>query len=351
MRCKIVPLLLCLGMLVLPAAAQRTLTVGVGGAFSSMDPHYFNLGPNNVLTTYVFEPLVRFNPKFQPEPSLADSWKPIDATTWEFKLRNGVKFTDGTAFTADDVVFTFGRVPTVMNSPSSFNFAVKPIRQIEVVDDHTIRLHTAEPSPLLPFNMCTVRIVSRKHGEGASTGDYNALKAAIGTGPYRATEFVVGDHAVFQRNDGWWDSHPVWDTVRYRLITDNGARNAALQAGDVDVIDQVPTHDVADLRKNPRLSVVSAPGQRLIYLFADSGREQTPWVTDVAGNKLTVNPLRDARVRHALSLAINRAGIRDRIMDGLSAPTGQLMPEGASGYDPSIKVDPYEPETAKKLLA
>jgi peptide/nickel transport system substrate-binding protein len=351
MRLRIVSVYLGLMLLAVPAAAQRTLTIGVGGAFSSMDPHYFNLGPNNVLTGYVFEPLARFDPKFQPEPALAESWKAIDATTWEYKLRPGVTFTDGTPFTADDVVFTFGRIPTVTNSPSSFNFAVKPIKQIEVVDDHTIRLHTALPWPLLPFNMCAVRIVSRKHGQGASTGDYNSGAAAIGTGPYRLTEFVVGDHAIFQRNDGWWDKRPVWDIVRYRLITDNGARNVALRAGDVDVIDQVPTHDVADLRKNPNVSVVSAPGQRLIYVFLDSGREQTPFVTDSAGNKLARNPLRDARVRHALSLAINRAGIRDRIMDGLAVPAGQPMPEGASGYDPAIKVDPYEPAAAKVLLA
>jgi peptide/nickel transport system substrate-binding protein len=351
MRTRIAGLCLCLIALALPAFAQRTLNIAVGGAFSSMDPHYFNLGPNNVLTSYVFEPLLRFNPQFQPEPSLAESWKPIDATTWELKLRAGVTFTDGTPFTADDVVFTFARIPTILTSPSSFNFAVKPVRQIEVVDAHTIRLHTALPSPLLPFNLATVRIVSRKHGEGASTADYNSGKAAIGTGPYRVSEFVVGDHAMFQRNEGWWDKRPAWDTVRYRLIADNGSRNAALRAGDVDVIDQVPTHDVADLKKNSALTVVSAPGQRLIYIFVDSGRAQTPFVTDLAGNRLAANPLRDARVRHALSLAINRAGIRDRIMDGLSAPTGQLMPEGASGYDPSIKVDPYDPVSAKRLLA
>jgi len=351
MRIRIVGLLACLALLAMPAAAQRTLTIAVGGAFTSMDPHYHNLNPNNVLTEYVFDQLVRFDANYHPEPALAVSWKPVDATTWEFKLREGVKFHDGTPFTPDDVVFTFGRIPHVLNSPSSFNFAVKPIKQLEVVDAHTIRLHTAEPAPLMPFNMANVKIVSRKHGEGASTGDYNSLQAAIGTGPYRAVEFVVGDHAVFQRNDGWWGEQPIWDRVNYRLIANNASRNAALQSGDVDVIDQVPTRDVAALRKNPKLTIVSAPGQRLIYLSVDSGRPETPWATDTAGNKLLSNPLRDVRVRRALSLAINRDGIRDRIMDGFSAPTGQLMPEDASGYDPSIKPDPYDPERAKKLLA
>src|SRR5208282_1916540 len=118
-----------------PAAAQpRTLTIAVGGAFTSMDPHYHNLNPNNVLTEYVFDQLVRFDANYRPEPALAVSWKVIDPTTWELKLRDGVKFHDGTKFTADDVVFTFARIPALLNSPSSFNFAVKPIRQVEVLD-------------------------------------------------------------------------------------------------------------------------------------------------------------------------------------------------------------------------
>ena len=178
MRLRLAALFACLA---LPAAAQ-TLNVGTGGAFTSMDPHYHNLGPNNVLTTYVFDPLVRFNPKYQPEASLAVSWKTVDDTTWEFKLRDGVKFTDGTPFTADDVAFTYARVPLVPNSPGSFTFAIKPITQVEVVDAHTVRLHTATPLPLLAFNLSNVRIVSRKHGEGATTADYNSLKAAIGSG-------------------------------------------------------------------------------------------------------------------------------------------------------------------------
>ena len=351
MRRFTIPLLagFCLGAT--PAVAQKTLTVGAGGAFTSLDPHYHNLGPNNIIATYIFGALVRFDPKFQPEPDLAVSWHPVDPTTWEFKLREGITFTDGSPFTADDVVFSFGRIPTVLNSPSSFNFAVKPINRTEVIDAHTVRFHTADPQPLMPYNLTSARIVSRKNAEGASTADYNTLKATVGTGPYRATEAVVGDHVVFRRNDGWWDGKPAWDVVNYRLIANNASRDAALQSGDVDVIDQVPTRDVTELRKNPKLSITAAAGQRLIYLFVDTQRAQTPFATDLAGKPLASNPLRDVRVRKALSLAINRDGIRDRIMDGFAAPTGQLMPEGASGYDASVKPDPYDPAQAKKLLA
>ena len=229
-----------------------------------MDPHYHNLNPNNVLTEYVFDPLVRFDKSYHPEPALAVSWKVIDPTTWEFKLRDGVKFHDGTPFTADDVVFTFGRIPQILNSPSSFNFAVKPIKQIEVVDAHTIRLHTADPIPLMPFNLTNVKIVSRKNGDGATTGDYNTGKAAIGTGPYRVASFLVGDHAVFRRNDDWWDTKPVWTTVNYRLIADNAARNATLQAGDVDVIE--PGRDT---RRGGAEAERQAYGDRVTRVAAD----------------------------------------------------------------------------------
>ncbi|MGE0224199.1 MAG: ABC transporter substrate-binding protein [Acetobacteraceae bacterium] len=343
----------CLTLLAPPAAAQpsQSLSIGAGGAFTSMDPHYHNLGPNNILTTYVFEPLVRFDPKYQVEPSLAVSWKTLDDQTWEFKLREGVAFHDGTPFTADDVIFTYERVPKVLNSPSSFNFAVKPIVRMEVVDPHTIRFHTAAPVPLLANNLVSVRIVSRKHGEAANTAAYNALTTAIGTGPYRVTEFSVGERAMFQRNDAWWDKKPAWTRVTYRAITNDASRNAALQSGEIDIIDQVPPRDVEDLRRNQKISVVSMPGQRLIYLAVDSGRKETPWVTDAHGKRLDVNPLQDIRVRKALSLAINRGALRDRIMDGFSAPTGQLMPQGTSGHIDAIKPDPYQPDQAKKLLA
>lgn len=157
----------------------------------------------------------------------------------------------------------------------SFTFATKPITQVEVVDAHTVRLHTATPLPLLAFNLSNVRIVSRKHGEGATTADYNSLKAAIGTGPYRVTEFMVGERAVFERNDSWWDKKPVWAKVVYRGIANDASRNAALQSGEVDIIDQVPPRDVEDLKKNAKLSIASMAGQRLIFLAPDASRMTT----------------------------------------------------------------------------
>ncbi|MCO6418340.1 ABC transporter substrate-binding protein [Siccirubricoccus sp. KC 17139] len=334
-----------------PMARAQELTIAVGGAFTSMDPHFFDLSPNHALTWHVFDRLLHPDPDQRPSPGLAESWRALDERTWEFKLRQGVTFQDGTPFTADDVVFTFARAPNVPNSPTSLGQYIRPVQRLEVVDAHTIRLHTAEPIPLIPQMMMAFSVIGRKQGEGMSTADYNSGRAAVGTGPYRLVSFTLGDRAVFERNPRWWGPAQPWQRVTYRLITNDSARVAALQSGDVDAIDAVPTRDVARLQRDARLNLAHRPGLRLIYLYVDASRPQTPHVMDRNGQPLASNPLRDVRVRRALSMAVNREGIRRQIMEGFSLPTGQAQPEGAMGYDPSIPVPAYDPDGAKKLLA
>lgn len=333
------------------AAGPKVLNVGTGGAFTSIDPHYHNLTPNNVVAYHLFNGLMTAGPSFNPEPALALSWTAVDDHTWEFKLRPDVVFSDGTPFTADDVVFTFERIPTVLNSPSPFTQATKPVERLEVVDPLTIRMHTKAPEPVLPFLLMGVQMIGRKHGQGAVTADYNSGKAAIGTGPYVLESVLLGDKIVFKRNDKFWGPKPYWDTVNYRLISNGASRTAALQAGDVDIIDQVSTRDVGLLQKDPKLTIVSPAGQRLIYLSLDTEREPTPFARDTSGAPLAKNPLKELKVRQALSMAINRNGIKSQIMDGFAAPAGQLLPEGAVGYTPDLKPDPYDPNKAKALLA
>ena len=333
------------------ADAPKTLSVGTGGAFTSIDPHYHNLTPNNIIAFHLFNALVSLDGQFKPVPDLAESWKPVGEKIWEFKLRPGVVFSDGTPFTADDVVFTFKRIPEVVNSPASFTQAVKPVEKLEIVDPLTIRMTTKVPEPLLPIFLAQARIVSRKHGEGASTADYNSGKAAIGTGPFVMDSVVLGDKIVFKRNEKFWGPKPYWDTVSYKLLSNNAGRTAALQAGDVDIIDQVSTRDVALLQKDPKLTILSPAGQRLIYLYLDTEREPTPFVMGNDGKPLAKNPMKDLKVRQAMSHAINREGLKTQIMDGFAAPASQLLPAGAAGYTPDLKVDTYDVALAKKLLA
>ena len=336
------------GMIGVGAAAN--LTIGLGTDVTSLDPHYHNVTPNNSVGAHIFGYLVMRNEKSQLVPGLATEWKPIDPLTWEFKLRRGVKFHDGSDFTAADVVASIERVPTVPNSPSPFTAYSKQIREFVVVDPHTLRFRTATPYPLMPSDMTQILIVNKAAAK-ATTDDFNSGRAAIGTGPYKLVRYAKGDRIELARNDGWWGGATPWEKVTLRLLPQDAPRVAALLSGDVQVIEAVPTSDVARLRKDPRLAVFRTVADRLIYLHVDSDREVSPFVTDKAGKPLAKNPLRDPRVRKAMSKAINRPAIVDKVMEGEAIASGQLVADFLFGASKSLKVEPYDPDGAKKLLA
>ena len=189
-----------------PAAAQE-IKVGLSAEPSSMDPHYHNLTPNNAFLSHIYERLVEMDEKQRLIPGLAESWKVVDEKVWEFKLRQGVTWHDGTPFTADDVVFTFARAANVPNSPSSFGGAIKG-KTVTKVDDHTVRFTTGSVYPTMANDIATIMIVSKKHGEGAQTTDYNSGKAAIGTGAFKLVKFTPGDRIELARNDAYWGKKP-----------------------------------------------------------------------------------------------------------------------------------------------
>jgi peptide/nickel transport system substrate-binding protein len=340
------------GLLWTTAAPAADLTIGLAAEVTSTDPHYHNLSPNNSMAQHVFEQLIGQDEKQRLVPALAESWKALDDLTWEFKLRKGVKWHDGSDFTADDVAFTVKRAPNVPNSPSSFGIYLKQLKEVVVKDPHTIVFKTAAPYPLMPSDISNIFIVSRKHGENATTEDYNSGKAAVGTGPYRFVEWVRGDRIVLARNPAYWGKKEPWDKVTFKVISNSAARVAALLAGDVQVIESVPTADIARMKQNKDVAVVSGVSNRVIYLHVDSGREKnSPFVTDKQGKPLEKNPLRDVRVRKAISKAINRQAIVERVMEESAIPASQLLPEGFFGVSPKLKVEKYDIDGARKLLA
>ncbi|HEY4251355.1 MAG TPA: ABC transporter substrate-binding protein [Roseomonas sp.] len=334
-----------------PAAAQN-LTIGIGGAVTSLDPHFYNAAPNNSLSMHIFDRLIERDARAQLYPGLATEWRAVEPTVWEFKLRPGVKWHDGRDFTADDVAFTIERTPNVPNSPGGFGGFVRSIRRVEIVDPLTIRFHTAAPAPLLPTELASVAVISRHAAGNATTEDFNAGRAAIGTGPYRLVSYVNGDRTELARNDGYWGGPQPWARVSYRFMANDGARSAALLSGDVDVIDQVPSTDLPRLARDSRITLSRIQGLRLIYLQADfSHPANAPFVTDNNGQPLTRNPFLDVRVRRALSAAINREALAERVMEGTAAPTGQWLPEGTFGYNPQVPPPRFDPEGARRLLA
>jgi peptide/nickel transport system substrate-binding protein len=343
------PAALAAAAFALPLHAAN-LTIGLGTDVTATDPHYHNLTPNNNVASHIFGYLVERDDKSQPIAGLATEWKTVDPTTWEFKLRKGVKFHDGSEFTAADVVASIERVPKVPNSPSPFTAYTKQITKIEIVDPYTIRFKTAQPYPLMPSDMSQIAIINKQYA-GASTDDFNSGKAAIGTGPYKLARFTKGDRLELVRNDAWWGGKTPWDKVTLRILTQDAARVAALLSGDVQVIENVPTADVARLKGDKKLAIYRGISDRLMYVHMDSDRAITPTVTAKDGKPLDKNPLKDARVRKALSKMINRPAIVDRVMEGEAIPAGQLVPDFLFGATKNLKVEAFDPEGAKKLLA
>jgi peptide/nickel transport system substrate-binding protein len=332
-------------------ASAQELKIGVGAEATSIDPMYHNLDPNNQIARHIFDTLVDQDEKQHLVPGLATSWKIVGDNTWEFKLREGVKFHDGTPFTADDVVFSIQRAEKVPNSPSAFTIYTKAAKEVQAVDPLTVRIKTDGPYPLLPNDLSNVRIQSKKAADGKSTEDFNKGTAAIGTGPFKFVEWVPGDRLVLERNDNYWGEKPAWSKVIIRPITSAATRVAALLSGDVDFIDNVPPADIKRLKGDKNLAIWQSVSNRIIYLHIDTARDKSPMVTDKQGNPLGKNPLKDLRVRKAISKAINRKGIVDRVLEGVGIPAGQLLPEGFFGVSPKLKVEKYDPEGAKKLLA
>lgn len=332
-----------------PAPRAQTLTVGVQAPFG-IDPHFVFLGPNMAAARHIYDSFVGRDADSHWVPALAESWRPVEPQVWEFRLRRGVTFQDGSPFTAEDVVFSFNRVPNVPNNPGPYTPNLRGITRLEVVDPHTIRIHTSTPNPVLPGQLTNIFIVSAK-AEGASTADFNSGRAAIGTGPFRVESYNGAEGMTVARWQGYWGEKPAWERVRIRVMGNDASRLAALLAGDVDLVEEVPTGEVERLESSGRVNVFKRPSDRVIFLLPHVGAERLPLLTDANGQPLDHNPLRDARVRQAISLAINRQALAERAMDRQAVANGQLVPEGFGGYDPALPVPPYDPGAARRLLA
>jgi peptide/nickel transport system substrate-binding protein len=334
-----------------PANAEA-LKIGLGAMAVNMDPHFQNSAPAVANMLHVFDKLVLQDANQQPIPGLATKWTRIDDMTWEFELRKDVKFHDGKPFTAADVVFSVDRASNAPGSKNSpFGVYTKSVKAIEIIDDHKIRVTTVEANPLLPLDFSTFGIVSHEDAKDAMPDDFNNGKAAVGTGPFKFVEFVSGERIKFKANPDYWGGAPKWDEVEFRLISTPAARIAALQAGDVDVIDYVPADDAVRLEKTADFNVFRTASNRIIYLTLDTFSDAPAYITGNDGKPLGKNPLRDVRVRKALSLAIDRNGIIEHILQGEGIASGQVVPEGFFGYSADIVPDAVDTAAAKALLA
>jgi peptide/nickel transport system substrate-binding protein len=333
------------------AAPAAELRIGMAADVTSLDPHYLNVAPNNNAAWHIFDALVHVDANARLIPGLAVSWRAVDPTTWEFKLRKGVKFHDGSDFTAEDVIFSLERAATLAASPGPFASFVKPITAKKIVDPLTLRFKTAAPYAMLPYDLNSIFIVSKRAASGASTEDFNSGKAAVGTGPYKLVRFARGDRIDLVRNDAYWGGKSAWDKVTLRILPADTARIAALLAGDIDAIENIPTADLTRLKANANFRLEQKVSWRTMLLHMDQYRDHPPRLADKSGKPLAKNPFKDVRVRLAVSKAINRRAIVERVMEGFAIAAGNLVSPPVFGYVDALKPEIFDPETAKKLLA
>jgi peptide/nickel transport system substrate-binding protein len=332
-------------------ALAADLVIGSSTEPSALDPHFSRTGNNQNVAAQIFDRLITPDPSLQVTPALAESWQNIDPTTWRIKLRSGVTFQDGSPLTAEDVIYSLNRVKDIPNSPAPFTGNIGAIASMSVIDPQTIEFKTKGPTPDFIEQVGLVYIVQKKLAEGKSIEAFNNGSAAIGTGAYKVKEWVPGDHLSLVRNDKYWGPKPAFENVTIKFIANDAARVAALRSGAVDLIDAVPPGDVKNLSTVKGIALSSIASARVVYLALDSSRDESPFVVGADGKPLKPNPLKDVRVRQALSKMINRKLIVDRILDGAGEAAGQIVPEGIGGADPSLKPPAYDVAGAKKLLA
>jgi peptide/nickel transport system substrate-binding protein len=342
---------LALQVLLAASAAAADLKIGLSADVTTLDPHFLAAQPNLTVSRHVFESLTDVDEKTRLIPGLAESWRALDATTWEFKLRRGVKFHDGSDLTAEDVVFSLDRPHTIKGSPGGFSSYVRAIAAKKITGSHTLVITTAVPYGALPQDINSILIVSKKAAASAAAADFDNGRAMVGTGPYRFVRFARGEGVELARNDAYWGPRPAWDRVHLKMLPTDPVRTAALLSGEIDAIEHIPSADLAKLRGNAGLHLVQTVSWRTLFLHLDQYRAQPPSVSSKSGQALPRNPFTDARVRRAISRAINRPAIAERVMEKLAIPAANLVSPGVFGHNPDLKPEPYDPDGAKRLLA
>jgi peptide/nickel transport system substrate-binding protein len=334
-----------------PARREDRLVIGHTEDLGTLDPHMQMRATNAMIARHHFEALTAMTAAGKIAPSLAERWEPIGEEGWRFHLRRNVHFHDGSEFDAQDVIATFDRIRTGPASGGPFTAFLNAVEQVASPDPYTLELRTSIVSPLLPIDLSNIRIIQRRFAQTDSAG-FESLAATVGTGPFRLLTKPGGRTLHYAAFAGHWSGVPEWQELEFRLIDESGlASVSALLAGDVDLIDNVGPDQFVELKRRTDVSLATCDSNRVWYLYFDQFRDQTPWITDRAGEPLKVNPLKDARVRRAISLAIDRQFITQRLMAGQGRPVGDVAGPGVFGVNPELSPDPYDPQAARRLLA
>jgi peptide/nickel transport system substrate-binding protein len=353
-----------LSLLVAAACAvvhAAPLRIASGFDPQTMDPHALALLYQSRIYTQVYDSLLNRDEKFALEPSLALSWQATNATTWRFKLRPGVTFHDGSAFTADDVVFSIERA---LGPTSQRAFQLKGVTGAKKIDDLSVDVLLASPDAVLPEKFIGLAIMSRawcvKHGVEKAQ-DFNGkqetftVRNANGTGPFILERYEPDVRTVLKANPNRWGRalpgsdkrNGNLDEVSFVSIRQDATRLAALASGEIDLVLDPPFQDVERLKADKQITVLQTADLGQQYFTFDQWHDELEG-SDVKGR----NPFKDLRVRRAVYQAINVDLIVQKVLRGQGTPTGAFLSPRVDGSLPELdKRLPYDPAKAKALLA
>jgi peptide/nickel transport system substrate-binding protein len=329
--------------MIAPATASE-LRVGFTLDALTLDPANHRKRETETIIRNIYDGLLTRDSKMKVVPELAESWTQVDPQTYDFKIRKGVKFHDGSPLTADDIVFTFERLTkdgAMGGQTSPRKDLVGPVKSISKVDDWTVRFSLSEPWPILPAMLPVQEVVSKAFTEKA--GSQGLATQTNGTGPFRLVEWRKGDSIILERFDAYYGGSPdippvgkaCVDRAIFRVIPENASRVAALLAGEVDIINELPPFDMKRVEANANTKVMKVNGTRTFFVALNN----------------TKKPFNDPRVRQAANMAVNKALIIDKVLLGTAVPLNGVMSPDAFGFNPDLPAYPFDPEKAKKLLA
>jgi peptide/nickel transport system substrate-binding protein len=317
------------------SGGKHILTVGNATDMLSMNPYAHSESTQYGRWAHIYEPLDREDPKTgQFQGVLAESWSNPDHNTWDFKMRQGVKFHDGSELTADDVVFSYTRMRTDKDSKQGDVFS--NVDAIEAPDKYTVRIHTKTPDAAFYTRLAQRYISNKAHFDklGAEAAD----KAPDGTGPFKFKEWVPGQRFVIEKNPDYWGADkPYWDEVVFRPIPEAEVRVTSLLNGETQIVEQVPPQDVERVQGASNVTTAPYRNNRLMF---------------VALNPPLAEPLQNEKVRQAIAYAIDKDAIIKNVLQGKAYRLDQPIGEGILSYDDKYQYPfPYDPAKAKQLLS